>query len=283
MKTIIPIKIRKSTILKSSIVSLALLFSGCAISNPFVPSNNYTYNNAPVYTTPSQPIRSKPMYRATMRPYTVGGITYCPTVVSVGEKFEGTASWYGPNFHGGQTSNGEYYNMYAHTAAHKTLPINTRVKVTNLQNNLSTIVRINDRGPFVKNRIIDLSYSAAKDIDLIKSGTAHVKLEVLSFDGIANQYAHVIEKKKPKIKNTPQVLPLNNLYIQVASFGDEQKALLFKRKCYTIDTTHKPAIKRKKIANQTIYSVLIGKFYSVLEAKNYIQRYAYNGAFIVRD
>ena len=284
MKIIRPTQIQQFLLIKSSITLVALLlFNGCAMSNPFVPSSTYAYNTAPVCTIPSTPITSKPMYRATMRPYTVGGVTYCPTTVAVGEKFEGTASWYGPNFHGGQTSNGEYYNMYAYTAAHKTLPINTKVKVTNLQNHLSTIVRINDRGPFVKNRIIDLSYSAAKDIGLIKSGTAHVRLEVLSFDTQANQYAHILHKKEPKLKKNPQILPLDNLYIQVASFSDEQKALLFKRKCYTLDSKHQPAIKTKKIANQTIYSVLIGKFYSILEAKNYIQHYAYNGAFIVRD
>jgi len=92
---------------------------------------------------------------------------------------KGIASWYGPNFHGKKTANGEIYNMYALTAAHKLLPFNTRVLVTNLSNNKQVVVRINDRGPFVKNRIIDLSYLAAKKIQMITTGTAPVLLKVI--------------------------------------------------------------------------------------------------------
>ncbi len=95
------------------------------------------------------------------------------------KKFYGIASWYGPNFHGKKTASGEIYNMFDFTAAHKYLPFNTLVRVRNLSNNKSVIVRINDRGPFVKNRIIDLSYAAAKKIDLIKTGTAFVEVEIL--------------------------------------------------------------------------------------------------------
>lgn len=91
----------------------------------------------------------------------------------------GIASYYGPGFHGKKTANGERFNMYDLTAAHKTLPFNTRVKVTNLANKKSIIVRINDRGPFKKGRVIDLSKGAAKKIGLIQTGTVKVKLEVL--------------------------------------------------------------------------------------------------------
>ncbi|MFW6254274.1 MAG: septal ring lytic transglycosylase RlpA family protein [Chitinivibrionales bacterium] len=91
----------------------------------------------------------------------------------------GTASYYGKKFHGRQTANGEQFNMYEHTAAHRKLPFDTRVRVTNLSNNRTVIVRINDRGPFVGARVIDLSYGAAKQIDMIESGTARVRLEVL--------------------------------------------------------------------------------------------------------
>lgn len=93
---------------------------------------------------------------------------------------EGTASWYGPPFHGRRTSNGEIYNMYEFTAAHRTLPFNTVVRVTNLRNGKQTEVRINDRGPFVANRVIDLSHSAAEAIEMVGPGTAPVRLEVLS-------------------------------------------------------------------------------------------------------
>ena len=100
---------------------------------------------------------SKARHRSTMRSYRVHGRSYSPTYVKVGQVMKGISSWYGPNFHGKQTSNGERYNMHARTAAHKTWPMDTMVKVNNLQNGKSTIVRINDRGPFVRGRIIDCS------------------------------------------------------------------------------------------------------------------------------
>ncbi|HUC42354.1 MAG TPA: septal ring lytic transglycosylase RlpA family protein [Candidatus Micrarchaeaceae archaeon] len=93
---------------------------------------------------------------------------------------EGVASWYGVPFEGHRTSNGEIYNMHEFTAAHRTLPFNTVVRVTNLRNGKQTEVRINDRGPFVANRIIDLSLSAAQAIDMVGTGTAQVRLEVMS-------------------------------------------------------------------------------------------------------
>ena len=93
----------------------------------------------------------------------------------------GVASWYGPNFDGKLTASGEIFNMYELTAAHRTLPFNTILRVTRLDNGKSVVVRINDRGPFKKDRIIDLSYAAALEIDLISSGTALVKVEVLEW------------------------------------------------------------------------------------------------------
>ncbi|TAK54746.1 MAG: septal ring lytic transglycosylase RlpA family protein [Bacteroidetes bacterium] len=92
---------------------------------------------------------------------------------------EGVASYYADPYHGRKTSNGETYDMYEMTAAHQTLPFNTKVKVTNLDNQKTTVVRINDRGPFAKDRIIDLSVAAAREIDMIGPGTARVRLEVI--------------------------------------------------------------------------------------------------------
>ncbi len=92
---------------------------------------------------------------------------------------QGVASWYGGIFQGRKTASGETYNTYAYTCAHKTLPFGTMLKVTNLSNNKSVTVRVNDRGPFVDNRIIDLTYAAAKDLDMIRQGTAEIRLEVL--------------------------------------------------------------------------------------------------------
>lgn len=94
-----------------------------------------------------------------------------------GDLTSGVASFYGPKFHGRQTASGEIFDMYQFTAAHRQFPFGTRLKVTNLDNGKSVIVRVNDRGPFVKSRVLDLSYAAAKDIDMVTSGVANVKIE----------------------------------------------------------------------------------------------------------
>lgn len=99
------------------------------------------------------------------------------------QEHEGLASYYGAEFHGRQTANGDIYNMYAMTAAHRTLPFNTWILVTNLDNGKQVTVRINDRGPFIKGRIIDLSYGAAQKIGMVGIGTAKVRLEVLELGG----------------------------------------------------------------------------------------------------
>lgn len=100
--------------------------------------------------------------------------------VSVLRTERGMASWYGPGFHGNRCANGEIYNQYGLSAAHRTLPFGTRVRVTNLNNDRSVVVRINDRGPFIRGRIIDLSKGAAQEIGMITSGVAPVKVEILA-------------------------------------------------------------------------------------------------------
>ncbi|MEJ2284633.1 MAG: septal ring lytic transglycosylase RlpA family protein, partial [Desulfobacterales bacterium] len=113
------------------------------------------------------------------KPYKVFGKWYQPLPHSKGFRQRGIASWYGKDFHGKKTSNGDIYNMYAMTAAHKTLPLGTFVRVRNLENNHEVEVRVNDRGPFVRGRIIDLSYAAAKDIGIVGPGTARVEVVAL--------------------------------------------------------------------------------------------------------
>jgi rare lipoprotein A len=113
------------------------------------------------------------------QPYSIKGIRYVPHKERKAYSNKGIASWYGRKFHGHLTSNGEIYNMYEMSAAHKTLPLPSFVKVTNLVNNKSTIVRVNDRGPFYQDRIIDLSYAAAYKIGVYDTGTAQVHLEVI--------------------------------------------------------------------------------------------------------
>lgn len=114
--------------------------------------------------------------------YEVFGKRYSVLPSSEGYSERGVASWYGKKFHGRLTSSREPYDMYEMTAAHKTLPLPTYVRVTNLRNNKSIVVRVNDRGPFVNNRIIDLSYAAASRLDMIRDGTSLVEVTAISFD-----------------------------------------------------------------------------------------------------
>jgi len=114
--------------------------------------------------------------KGTLRPYTVKGKTYYPLAAAHGFHEEGRASWYGPGFHGHSTTCGERYDMHAMTAAHKILPMNTMVRVTNLDNGRNVTVRINDRGPFVSGRVIDLSLAAARGLGMTGNGTARVRL-----------------------------------------------------------------------------------------------------------
>lgn len=140
-----------------SALFIVLLLAGCA-------------------SAPPQGYYSK---QGTQRAYQIDGKWYQPVDSSNGYEEEGIASWYGRDFHGKKTSNGETYDMHAMTAAHKTLPLGTYVKVTRLDNGKETIVRVNDRGPFVKGRIIDLSYKAASEIGIADSGTCRVKIAAL--------------------------------------------------------------------------------------------------------
>lgn len=121
--------------------------------------------------------KHEPLHRWANRPYTVFGRSYTPLSAVQPYKEQGIASWYGKKFHGQRTSSGEVYDMYKMTAAHKTLPIPSYARVTNLANGRSVIVRINDRGPFHSNRLIDLSYAAAHRLGFIAAGSARVEVE----------------------------------------------------------------------------------------------------------
>jgi rare lipoprotein A len=130
----------------------------------------------------------------------------------------GVASWYGPTFHGGNTSSGEPYDMYGMTAAHKTLPLPTYARVTNLGNGRSVVVRINDRGPFVANRIIDLSYTAAAKLDMLREGTAMVEVRALT--PAAPGAPAAVTAPAPHAPPAASAL----LYVQTGAFADPANA-----------------------------------------------------------
>ena len=154
--------------------------------------------------------------------YEVDGVVYHVLANGYGYTEEGTASWYGQKFHGRRTSSGEVYDMYQFTAAHKTLPLPSYARVTNIDTGDSVIVKINDRGPFAKNRIIDLSYAAAKKLGYEKRGTARVEVKVLaSPDG-----AQKASRSDGELEIPPMEQQQDNaeLYVQVGAFADEMKA-----------------------------------------------------------
>ena len=150
--------------------------------------------------------------------YDVMGKRYFVLANAEGYKERGVASWYGPTFHEKNASNGDAYDMYAMTAAHKTLPLPTYVRVTNLANGRSVVLRVNDRGPFVGNRIIDLSYTAAWKLDMLKQGTAFVEVEALT-PGTLSTTAAALAPPAPA-----PLASAATLYIQAGAFGVEDNA-----------------------------------------------------------
>ena len=156
--------------------------------------------------------------------YEVFGERYTVLNSSAGYKERGVASWYGNKFHGKRTSNQEVYDMHAMTAAHKSLPLPSYVRVRNLQNNRSVVVRVNDRGPFVDNRIIDLSYSAARKLDMIKDGTSMVEVEAISFDTPAGDRVVRQTTAQAAPPPTQRANVSNRIFVQVGAFGSPENA-----------------------------------------------------------
>jgi len=233
---------------------ITLLFIGCSQKEENIYISNTSHQKL-----------SQKKYSSTpkLKPYKVLGRWYYPRYVNVGETFRGVSSWYGPNFHGKLTANGEIYDMYGYTAANKIMPMNTIIKVTNLNNNKSVIVRVNDRGPFVKERILDLSYIAGKKIGLDSTGTAPVEIEVLKTTNKKTTYKPTKSKKNGKIK------------IQIGAFKNISGAQIFKEEFNKFNK--KTYI--KQIDNK--YKVFIGDFVSYEDAKNFKTTHNIKG-FIVK-
>lgn len=169
----------------------------------------------------------------------------------------GIASWYGPKFHGKLTANGETYDMNDLTAAHRTLPFNTKLLVENNENGKTVLVRINDRGPYVGNRIIDLSRKAAEEIDMIDSGTAEVRL-------------YLVEEGDRPV-NDENISSRESFTVQLASFERERDAI---EKSNQISGS---TVERVTVAGNTIYRVYYGRFDSVTEAREAYEKLSAEG------
>jgi len=196
--------------------------------------------------------------------YTVLGGTYYVKDSAEGFKQKGIASWYGNKFHGRRTSSGEEYNMYAMTAAHKTLPIPVFVEVKNIDNGRTAIVRVNDRGPFHEGRIIDLSYAAATKLGVAQTGTANVSIRVVTSDADRKR------RHSEKVVES-SVSESDKLYVQIAAFSTEKNAQQHLKKLqgegFFDVRLHTESKKGKKL-----YRVRVGPLPSEHVAKNVLSQ-----------
>ncbi len=176
--------------------------------------------------------RDEPFHRFANRPYTVFGQSYAPVVNKQPGKERGLASWYGRKFHGQKTASGEVYDMFAMTAAHKTLPIPSFVRVTNVRNGRSVVVRVNDRGPFHGNRIIDLSYAAAVRIGIAAAGSGLVEVErVLAGEEASSSATTVTAALAPtpaRVETSMLAQEDAGLWLQLGAFATPEAAEFFR-------------------------------------------------------
>ena len=192
-----------------------------------------------------------------MKTYEVFGKRYYVLDSSLGFVEKGIASWYGPKFHGKRTSSGETYDMHAMTAAHKTLPLPTYLQVKNLENGRQIIVRVNDRGPFHANRIVDLSYVAARKLDMIKKGTALV--EIRAIDPTGRGPGAPVETRGGLAGGAAP-----KFYIRVGAFANIDNARQLRRKLLALK---KPVrIDKARVNGKTVHRVNIGPFTDVRDA-----------------
>jgi len=209
--------------------------------------------------------------------YTVYGKRYYPLSSSAGFTQRGLASWYGRKFHGRLTSNGERYNMYGRTAAHKTLPFNTYVQVKNLKNGKKTVVRINDRGPFVRGRVIDLTLTAASELDMAADGVVPVQIEALGYARKKRQAGKLV-----RVYEKPASYELGDFTIQVGAFTDRDNALRLRASLSR--KYSKATVQVFDQGSQRFYRVRVGQYSHLNEAEaaeERLQKDGFPNAFAV--
>jgi len=246
------------------IIFLSVL-GGCSGSKKVVSSGG----------APSSSAKKEP----TLQPYEVFGVKYYPIPDSTGFSETGQLSWYGEKFHGRKTSNGEIYDMYKVSAAHKILPMGTYVRVTNLENGKEITVRINDRGPFVKGRILDLSYAAAQQLGMVKAGVVRGKIVALGKEvdpagRIAGKHDTIVE---------PLVFGSESFTVQIGAFSSRSNAesLAERLKVIFSPVEVSPYVSSD---GRNLYRVWVGKLKKLEEAQKLEKRLGEIGfekAFII--
>ncbi len=251
-------------------LTLALLLpAGCTISPPVTEVED---------GAPAMPVDVSAIPDAVPRPephskygnpvsYEVNGKRYYTLRSSVGYREQGIASWYGTKFHGRRTSSGESYDMYAMSAAHKTLPLPTYARVTNLRNGRSLVLKINDRGPFHANRLIDLSYAAAARLGILAHGTGLVRVEALD--------PH--RPQGPAPKKPPTAAPDDPLlYIQIGAFGSRTNAHRLRHRLSN-DLSDNIRIQKEETRFPPVYRVQVGPVHTVEKVDALTERLAQLG------
>ncbi|MHB8535780.1 MAG: septal ring lytic transglycosylase RlpA family protein [Sulfuricaulis sp.] len=289
-------------------VPLLILLSACGTLSR---SGGYFEDDGPganppanITNIPDAVPKSEPRAGSGNNPYVVYGKTYQPLTTANGYHERGIASWYGRKFNGKRTSSGEPYDMYAMTAAHKTLPLPSYARVRNLQNGRSIVVRINDRGPFLNNRLIDLSYAAAAKLGILGTGTGIVEVDAVSPDDTGTQYAGVktyplqvispaaAAEELPPSQVTAEALPSAStktapapakvvapkLYLQVGAFTQRDNAEQLRdrldREALRPVFVQTAQIHNGGAPDTTIYRVRIGPLTSVEQGDRLTQRAA---------
>ena len=239
-------------------------FTACTTMQDKLVSDDAPANPRDVSNVPDAVPRAEPLSRyGNPKSYEVYGKTYYTLPSSSGYQERGTASWYGTKFHGKRTSSGEPYDLYAMTAAHKTLPLPTYVEVTNLKNGRKVIVKVNDRGPFHEDRLIDLSYSAASRLDIRPDGTGEVEIRAIDPTQSAQPVAPA---------STPlTALPNDSLlFLQVGAFSSRANA---ERMQGDLQSQNLGAIRIVETTTDagTFYKVQVGPLPSHMEANRVTQ------------
>jgi rare lipoprotein A len=284
------------------VIPLAVLLQACSIGSWDGDAQQVNVNN------------HQKSSRGNPTSYVVFGQRYYVMETSYGYSERGVASWYGRKFHGKPTSSGEIYDMHDMTAAHKSLPLPTTVRVTNLKNGRSILVKVNDRGPFIDNRIIDLSYAAARKLDMITNGTAFVEVETVSTGAVMGPL--MAGASQTEIQTQPDEQPIDHpdtsqmsspiatasaettpakdatqLYLQIGAFGERLNAEQLRQQLETggfsnvvirHDAGMKPALYRVRLGpidGIDEYDALVAKMATLQIQKTHLVTEYTNGQF----
>ena len=269
---------------------LLSMLTGCAsvpsfknegVTTPSKKGGGYYLDDGPgdnppenIDAIPDATPKVEPFNARANQPYIALDNKYIPMTSFYPYKERGVASWYGKRYHGKKTSIGEYYDMYSMTGAHTTLPIPCYVRVTNTENGKSVIVRINDRGPFKKDRVIDLSFAAAYKLRLSDKGSGPVEVELIDprqFSALKKTPDVIAEKIKekevtPTQVKTEETIANEPLYIQAGAFKNEKNADLLLKQLSEMKLENTPPFKKQ--FSEDLFHVVIGPFNSKNEATN---------------